>query len=50
MVSDQKPCRVSSQGGKVPGAKLTWLPGVGHYPMLEEPLGWSAEVMKFLES
>lgn len=34
----------------VPGARLTWIEGVGHYPMLEAPERFAEAVLAFLES
>lgn len=34
---------------EIPRAELTWLDGVGHYPMLEAPERWSDAVLGFLE-
>lgn len=31
------------------GSKLTWLEGLGHYPMLEDPRMWASAVADFLE-
>lgn len=33
---------------EIPGAELTCLDGVGHYPMLEDPGSWSGAVLEFL--
>ena len=33
---------------EIPDAKLTWLEGLGHYPMLESPSRWVAAVLAFL--
>ncbi|MCB9763634.1 MAG: alpha/beta hydrolase [Alphaproteobacteria bacterium] len=33
---------------RIPGATLTWLEGLGHYPMVEDPARWSAGVLDFL--
>lgn len=33
---------------EIPGARLTWLEGLGHYPMLEEPELYSSRVTRFL--
>ncbi len=30
---------------KIPGATLTWLDDLGHYPMLEDPQRWSAALL-----
>jgi pimeloyl-ACP methyl ester carboxylesterase len=32
----------------VPSATLTWIPGVGHYPMIEAPEVWVAELLDWL--
>jgi pimeloyl-ACP methyl ester carboxylesterase len=31
------------------GSKLTWLHGLGHYPMLESPERWSSALLSFLD-
>jgi pimeloyl-ACP methyl ester carboxylesterase len=31
-----------------PGSRLQWLPGLGHYPMVEDPTAWTAAVTTFL--
>jgi pimeloyl-ACP methyl ester carboxylesterase len=33
---------------EIPGARLTWLDELGHYPMLEDPEAWSRAVLGFL--
>lgn len=33
---------------EIPTAKLTWLPDLGHYPMLERPAEWADAVLSFL--
>lgn len=33
---------------EIPGARLTWLGELGHYPMLEDPEAWSGAVLDFL--
>lgn len=33
---------------EIEDCRLTWLDGVGHYPMLEDPAAWSAAVNGFL--
>jgi pimeloyl-ACP methyl ester carboxylesterase len=35
--------------GEIPGARLSWLDGVGHYPMLEAPARWADGVLGFLD-
>ncbi len=34
----------------VPGAQLTWIDELGHYPMLEDPTRWASEVTKFIDA
>ncbi len=34
--------------GEIPGAELTWLDDVGHYPMLEVPECWADAALDFL--
>ena len=34
---------------EIPGAELSWLEDVGHYPMLEAPERWSDAVLGFLD-
>jgi pimeloyl-ACP methyl ester carboxylesterase len=34
---------------ETPGAKLTWLDDLGHYPQAEDPQRWSAAVLAWLE-
>jgi pimeloyl-ACP methyl ester carboxylesterase len=34
---------------EIPGAKLTWLDEVGHYPMLEAPDRWSQAALDFID-
>lgn len=35
---------------EIPGARLTWLDGLGHYPMLESPSRWAEAALSFLSS
>jgi len=35
--------------GEIPGAKLHWLERLGHFPMLEDPRGWSDPVIRWLD-
>lgn len=35
---------------EIPGARLTWLEELGHYPMLEAPSRWADEVRTFVDS
>lgn len=34
----------------IPGARLEWLEGLGHYPMLEDPQAWTDPLLSFLDS
>ncbi len=44
------PAIAETLAGEIPGARLTWLDGVGHYPMLEAPGRWSAAALDFLDA
>lgn len=35
---------------ELPAATLTWLPGVGHYPMLEAPAEFARAALRFIEA
>jgi pimeloyl-ACP methyl ester carboxylesterase len=35
---------------ELPHATLTWLPGTGHYPMLEAPQDFAREALRFIDS
>ncbi len=35
---------------EIPDAELRYLPGIGHYPMLEDPERWARELLSFLEA
>lgn len=35
---------------EIPGARLGWLPGLGHYPMLEDPRAFSRAALEFWRS
>jgi pimeloyl-ACP methyl ester carboxylesterase len=35
--------------GEIPGARLTWLDELGHYPMLEAPARWADEARAFVD-
>lgn len=35
---------------EIPGARLEWLPGLGHYPQLEDPTRTGAAIRSFLDS
>lgn len=34
---------------EIPQSQLTWLEGIGHYPMIENPERWAAGVLGFLD-
>src|SRR5207253_2267592 len=34
---------------EIPGARLTWLDELGHFPMLESPGRWATEALAFVE-
>lgn len=34
---------------EIPGARLTWLPELGHYPMVEAPERWAEAVLSFVD-
>lgn len=48
----QDPVAVPAIGQQVadetPDARLTWLEGLGHCPMVEDPDAWAAAVLGFL--
>ncbi len=50
---DRDPVALSAIGqavhDQVPGSTLTWLAGVGHYPMVEAPEAWASAVLDFLK-
>jgi pimeloyl-ACP methyl ester carboxylesterase len=35
---------------EIPGAKLTWLEDLGHYPMLEAPARWARAAIDFIDA
>jgi pimeloyl-ACP methyl ester carboxylesterase len=43
------PAIAEALASTIPGARLTWLEELGHYPMLENPLRWAENVMAFIE-
>ncbi len=43
------PAVAETLAAEMPGARLTWLDDLGHYPMLEAPERWAAAVTGFLE-
>lgn len=50
--ADRDPIAVPAIASKleeeIPDAQLSWLAGLGHYPMLEDPKRWSGAVADFL--
>lgn len=42
------PAIAETLAAEIPGAELTWLDQLGHYPMLEAPRAWAREVLGFL--
>ncbi len=45
-----RPAIAEAVAAQVPGSELRWLPGVGHYPMLEAPETWAEAVLAFVSS
>ncbi len=43
------PAIAEKLAGEIPGAELTWLDDLGHYPMLEDPDRWADAVIGFLD-
>ncbi len=43
------PLMAETLTAEIPTAKLTWLPDLGHYPMLERPSEWSEAAAGFIE-
>jgi hypothetical protein len=43
------PAVASALAAEIPGARLTWLDELGHYPMLESPDRWALAVLTFLD-
>ena len=44
-----EPREIAEQlAGEIAGAQLQWLERLGHFPMLEDPLGWSDPVVRWL--
>lgn len=41
------PAIAEALAAEIPGAALTWLDELGHYPMLEDPARWAAAVLAF---
>jgi pimeloyl-ACP methyl ester carboxylesterase len=41
------PAIAEALAGEIPGARLQWLEGVAHYPMVEAPEVWAASVLEF---
>jgi pimeloyl-ACP methyl ester carboxylesterase len=44
------PAIAEKLAGEIPGARLSWLEDLGHYPMLESPARWADGVLGFLET
>jgi len=44
------PLMAETLTAEIPTAKLTWLPDLGHYPMLERPAEWADAAAGFLET
>lgn len=43
------PAVAEALASEIPGARLTWLDALGHYPMIEAPERWATEVLGFLD-
>ena len=43
------PAIAEQMARETPGAQLTWLDTLGHYPMLEDPEAWGEAMVAFLE-
>lgn len=43
------PAIARALAAETPGAELTWLSGLGHYPMVEDPQRFAAEAIKWIE-
>lgn len=41
------PAIAEALAGEIPGARLQWLPGLGHYPMVEGPQEWAESLLAF---
>jgi len=41
------PAIAQALANTIPGARLTWLDELGHYPMLEDPSRWAENVLSF---
>jgi pimeloyl-ACP methyl ester carboxylesterase len=44
------PAIAEALAAEIPGAKVTWLEALGHYPMLEDPGGWASAALAFLDA
>lgn len=42
------PAVAEALAAEIPEAELTWLDGIGHFPMLEAPERWVEEVLRFV--
>ncbi len=43
------PAIAEALAGEIPGARLTWLDGLAHYPMVEDPDAWADAALDFLD-
>lgn len=43
------PAIAEAVAATLPAATLQWLPGLGHYPMVEDPARWATAVLGFLD-
>ena len=43
------PAIAEALAGEIPGARLAWLDGLGHYPMLEDAERWALAARAFLD-
>lgn len=43
------PAIAEAVAGDIPGARLSWLEGLGHYPMVEDPQRWADAALAFLD-
>lgn len=44
-----RPIIAETLAREIQGAKLTWMEDISHWPMLEAPERWSAELLRFLD-
>ncbi len=43
------PAIAEALASEIPGARLTWLDELGHFPMLEDPARWAECVLAFVD-